>query len=65
MVSAEDVDASRFTAFDVVLPLPGSRIAYPENDTRQARPNSWPGTEQPEECSCPAAVLLSVWLQGC
>ena len=38
MVSEDDVQAGRFTVFDVVLPLPGSRIVYPSNDTKQVAP---------------------------
>ncbi|GMH71726.1 hypothetical protein TrST_g6804 [Triparma strigata] len=33
-VSQEDVDAKRYSIFDVVLPIPGTNIIYPENSVR-------------------------------
>lgn len=34
MVNADDVNSKSYTIFDVVLPLPGSSIAFPENATK-------------------------------
>jgi hypothetical protein len=38
VVSAAEAAAGAFDIADVVLPLPGARIRYPEHDTAQARP---------------------------
>jgi tRNA pseudouridine13 synthase len=35
IVTEEDIAASRFSIFDVVLPLPGHDIRYPTNDIGQ------------------------------
>ena len=35
VVSADDVALGRYSICDVVLPLPGSSIVYPDNDTKQ------------------------------
>ena len=32
-VTQEDVDVGKYTIEDVVLPLPGSQMIYPDNDT--------------------------------
>ena len=35
VVTAEDVDDGRFQITDVVMPLPGNRVVYPEDGTQE------------------------------
>lgn len=42
-VTAEEAEAGSYDIEDVVLPLPGARVRYPQHDTAQvgAARNSW------------------------
>ncbi len=55
-VTAEEAEAGSYDIEDVVLPLPGARVRYPEHDTAQvgAARNSW----TMGGCQWPAIILV-------